>query len=247
MTSLLSAERRTADRWLPPWVAFQHEARYAFVAARAAGLRVLDIASGDGRCAECLLAGGAAAVEGFDVSGEAIEASRRRGLPEAARFTQASGTQLPVDDASFDLCVSLETIEHIDDDRAFVRELRRALKPGGMLILSTPNRTLTNPGRPITARPYNPFHLREYSRDELDELLAPHFSERTWLGQSWYSRRYLKRLETVAKLSPRLAVRAHQSRKLAGMFSERLELHEPQAWREAEVPEILLTVCRADG
>jgi SAM-dependent methyltransferase len=245
--NVLSAERHTAEQWLPPWVRFQHEARYAFVAERAAGLRVLDVACGDGRSAECLLAGGATSVAGFDTSPEAIKASRRRGLSAVATFTQASGTALPVEDASFDLCVSLETIEHVDDDRAFVRELQRAVRPGGTLILSTPNRRLTNPCLPISGRPYNPFHVREYCRGELDKLLSPHFSERQWFGQSWYKHHYLRKLEAIATLWPRAAVRAHQFRKLIGMRRETLERHKPVSWRDDEEPEILMVVCRADG
>ncbi|MBN1650247.1 MAG: class I SAM-dependent methyltransferase [Bacteroidales bacterium] len=65
-------------------------------------------------------------------------------------------------DNSFDFAVSFQVIEHIEDDDFFLREIYRVLKPGGKLILTTPNRKMS-----ITR---NPWHIREYLTNELESL-----------------------------------------------------------------------------
>lgn len=72
-------------------------------------------------------------------------------------------------DNSFDYAVTLQVIEHIHDDKTFVSEIHRVLKPGGMLLLTTPNRPMS-----LTR---NPWHIREYSANELKALVAGSFSK----------------------------------------------------------------------
>lgn len=70
---------------------------------------------------------------------------------------------------SFDSVITFQVIEHIQDDEAFVREIARVLKPGGQLILTTPNKKMS-----LTR---NPWHVREYTITELKDLLAKHFTK----------------------------------------------------------------------
>jgi glycosyltransferase involved in cell wall biosynthesis/SAM-dependent methyltransferase len=76
---------------------------------------------------------------------------------------------MPLEDGHADVVVCFETIEHLDDQAAFVGELVRILRPEGLLILSTPDR------RAFAGLEANPFHVRELDCRELTELLERHF------------------------------------------------------------------------
>ncbi len=71
-------------------------------------------------------------------------------------------------DNSFDCVVSFQVIEHIEDDHLFLKEISRVLKPGGVALVSTPNRLLS------LSR--NPWHVREYTAEELTSIAAKYFS-----------------------------------------------------------------------
>ncbi|MBX2901193.1 MAG: class I SAM-dependent methyltransferase [Cyclobacteriaceae bacterium] len=79
-------------------------------------------------------------------------------------------------DASFDSVVSFQVIEHIKDDQLFLKEISRVLKPGGLALLTTPNRPLS------LSR--NPWHIREYTAQELSALAKPYFAHVTMKGVS---------------------------------------------------------------
>jgi 2-polyprenyl-3-methyl-5-hydroxy-6-metoxy-1,4-benzoquinol methylase len=76
---------------------------------------------------------------------------------------------LPTD--AFDAVVSVEVIEHVPDDGAFMAQVARVLKPGGWCYFTTPNGDYVKNEPPN----YNPDHLRHYKRRELEELLERHF------------------------------------------------------------------------
>jgi len=75
---------------------------------------------------------------------------------------------LGFDDHAFDAAVSFETLEHIDDDRTFLAELRRVVRLGGPMLISSPNRAAASPN---SVPPPNPYHVREYLLPELIELV----------------------------------------------------------------------------
>ena len=86
-------------------------------------------------------------------------------LPNNVEFINATVPPLPFKDESFDYVVSFQVIEHIDDDKSFIKEVYRVLRKGGKFIVTTPNRSMS-----LTR---NPWHVREYTSEELYMLLAP--------------------------------------------------------------------------
>ncbi|MFO0799783.1 MAG: methyltransferase domain-containing protein [Gemmataceae bacterium] len=242
----LSVERIGAGGLVPPWVRHQHVERYRWAAALAAGKRALDAACGTGYGTAALAAAGAVEAVGVDVSPEAVEAANANAARNLS-YRTGDVRDLPFAAASFDLYVSFETVEHLDDPARFAPEARRVLAPGGTFVCSTPNRAVTNPGTGIGDRPYNPFHVREYTAAELAELLRAAFPDVTVYGQSLFPAGYIRGLGGVARWSRKLAVRSHQFVKLARMPVDRARHHRPRPYPATAEPEILVAVCRAGG
>jgi SAM-dependent methyltransferase len=94
---------------------------------------ILDVGCGTGANLELLSEYGQA--EGVDVSQEALDFCRQRGL-ESVRLGEAE--KLPYLDESFDLVTGLDVVEHLDDDVAGLKEMRRVLRPGGHALLFVP-------------------------------------------------------------------------------------------------------------
>jgi 2-polyprenyl-3-methyl-5-hydroxy-6-metoxy-1,4-benzoquinol methylase len=140
--------------------------------------RVLDVGVGEGYGSRLLAASGRWVV-GVDVDPDTVFHASRRTAPGGASFALSGGCELPFPAGSFDAIVSFQVIEHIKDDRGFVGELARVLRPGGIALLTTPNRALRlAPGQ----RPWNRFHQREYAQEDLRSLLSGAFSAVDVLG-----------------------------------------------------------------
>ncbi len=105
-----------------------------------AGKRALDMGCGAGLLAEPLARLGAE-VTGIDAAPENIAAAQRHALGVGLTIDYRSGEAPPDVGAPFDLITCLEVIEHVGDAPAFIAQLAGALAPGGLLVLSTPNRT----------------------------------------------------------------------------------------------------------
>ena len=179
----------TGERFLPGCtgeIAYEHWHRYAFARQFVLGKRVLDAACGEGYGA-ALLGEVAASVVGVDIDADAIaQASSRYALPGRVSFVEGSCTSLAFPDASFDLVVSFETIEHLTsaDQPRMLDEFARVLKRDGLLVVSSPNKRLYSDARNYV----NEFHLHELYRAGLFELLGKHFPAQRWHHQgvsSW--------------------------------------------------------------
>lgn len=96
-------------------------------------LQILDAGCGTGLMLQELAPFGT--VEGVDISGEALQFCRKRGLDNVR---QADVTQMPFPDEQFDVVTALDVLEHLDDDTAALREFRRVLKPGGRVFVFAP-------------------------------------------------------------------------------------------------------------
>ncbi len=162
-------------------IAYEHWHRYAFALRFAAGRRVLDAACGEGY-GTALLATVAAAATGVDIDAAAAAHARARyGDRARVRYEEGSVTALPFADASFDVVVSFETIEHLaaGDQPRMLAEFGRVLTPDGILVLSSPNKRTYSDER----NSRNPYHLHELYRDDLARLLDPVFPHRRWYHQ----------------------------------------------------------------
>jgi 2-polyprenyl-3-methyl-5-hydroxy-6-metoxy-1,4-benzoquinol methylase len=142
-----------------------------------AGERVLDVGCGDGHFAAELARAGAEVV-GIDVAAEPLRRARER-HPELVdlRRLPAAGAW-PLEDASFDAVWAGEVIEHVADTAAWLSELRRVLRSGGLLLLSTPDHgRLRMLGWALMPRAFATHfdprsdHLRFYTPRSLSELL----------------------------------------------------------------------------
>jgi SAM-dependent methyltransferase len=143
----------------------RHEAAYNFALPYVAGRSVLEVGCGEGY-GTALLASSARTMLGIDYDAATIvhAAARYR----QAHFARANLAALPVPSAGLDVVASLQVIEHVWDHPEFVRGCRRVLRPGGLLLVTTPNRLTFSPGLDA---PVNPFHTHEFTAGELTDLL----------------------------------------------------------------------------
>lgn len=174
-------------------LADEHQARYIFALAYVKEKKVLDIACGTGY-GSAKLAGVASSVIGVDISKESIAYAIEHYSGPKVSFLERSATDSDLFSAeTFDVIVSFETIEHLDvvQRRLFLLNLHKWLKPNGILILSTPNKTVTSP---FTRYPMNPHHVIEFSLTDLERELAPLFQASSVYGQRMVKRVFTKKL-----------------------------------------------------
>ncbi len=171
-----------------PYQESLHLNRYEYACGFVGGRKVLDIACGTGYGCAMLAKSGAAFVTGLDLDAGAIQFARQTYSADNIRFDTGNAQHLAdIEDASFDVVTSFETIEHLPDVEAYLAELCRVLKPGGLFLVSTPDRRLESTLYPLRGRPNNPFHLREYTRRQFVEVVSTRFEPEELLGQSFVS------------------------------------------------------------
>jgi SAM-dependent methyltransferase len=155
----------------------RHEVVYRRLADRCVGRDVLEAGSGEGYGAD-LIADTARHVIGLDYDESAVAHVRAR-YPRVD-MRHGNLAQLPLCDGAVDVVVNFQVIEHLWDQGQFIAECFRVLRPGGLLLISTPNRITFSPGRDT---PVNPFHTRELNALELTELLeSAGFTVESMLG-----------------------------------------------------------------
>ena len=161
-----------------------HAASYRFAESYCSGKRVIDLGCGSGYGA-ARIAKVAERIEGIDISGEAIEfAKSRYRATNLAFHCVEPDARLPFADETFDVALSFQVIEHVDDDARYLTEARRILAPGGMLLIITPDRQ----HRLFSwQRPWNRWHVREHSKHSLSATVARVFTVELALrmGADW--------------------------------------------------------------
>lgn len=144
----------------------RHEVVYRRLADRCADRDVLEAGCGEGYGAD-LIADVARTVIGLDY--DELTVAHVRACYPRVEVRQGNLAALPLPNESVDVVVNFQVIEHLWDQPGFIVECFRVLRPGGQLLISTPNRITFSPGRDT---PVNPFHTRELNAAELAELLA---------------------------------------------------------------------------
>jgi ubiquinone/menaquinone biosynthesis C-methylase UbiE len=171
----------TGERVVPTesgQTAVEHLHRYAIAADLANGKTVLDIASGEGYGAN-LLASTAGRVIGIDIAPEAVRHAHSKYCRHNLTFIVGECGNIPIDTSTVDLVVSFETLEHHAQHEAMIAEFARVLRPGGAVIISSPNK------REYSDIPKykNPFHVAELYLDQFESLLKSHFRNVYVFGQ----------------------------------------------------------------
>lgn len=145
-----------------------HFARYAIAASLVQGKKVLDIACGEGYGSHLLKRAGADRVVGVDVSDEAVNRAKKYFSAPGIEFMAADAASIerefPAD--YFDVVVSCETIEHIQDPARYLQSLKNVAKKDAVFIISCPNDHWYFP----EDHQRNPYHVRKYNFDEFKEL-----------------------------------------------------------------------------
>ena len=173
--------RFTGERFIPTEqgkIRLEHYHRYTLAQSVVAGKDVLDVASGEGY-GSSFMADVARSVIGVDISDEAVQHASSNYKKNNLSFRQGSATALDFSDASFDVVVSFETIEHLAEQAKMLSEISRVLRPNGLLVISSPNRPIYSEesGEP------NEFHVKELDFNEFDGLLKKQFQTIQYFGQ----------------------------------------------------------------
>lgn len=163
----------TGERYLPNLegeIYLEHFHRYNAIIQLVENKVVLDIACGEGYGTD-LLSTKAKHIYGVDISSESVEHAKKKYLKNNMEFRQGSTSEIPMENNSVDCVISFETIEHHDEHEQMMKEIKRVLKPDGLLIISSPdkenyNKTLPEP---------NKFHVKELEFFEFKQLIQGHF------------------------------------------------------------------------
>jgi len=150
----------------------RHLVVYEWIARQVAGLRVADLACGEGYGSNVLASGGAASVVGVDAHPEAHEHARLRYVSDGLRFVR---TLVELYDEPCDAVVFLQTIEHVRNPGEILDRFRTLVGPGGIAFVSTPNVLTLAPAG--AERSGNPWHVHEYRPEEFAALCRTHFAD----------------------------------------------------------------------
>jgi 2-polyprenyl-3-methyl-5-hydroxy-6-metoxy-1,4-benzoquinol methylase len=145
----------------------EHRGRYWWAAQAVAGRDVLDAGCGVGYGLEVLATAGAASVTGVDIDEGAVERARERRV--AGEILTGDLRKLPFEDESFDVVVCFETIHHVADGERALGELHRVLRPGGLLLISSPSPDVYQRGNEHHVHEYRPGGARRGDRGALRE------------------------------------------------------------------------------
>jgi len=156
---------------------YGHLIAYVFASQYTMDRLVLDAGCGTGYGTNHLSKTARQAI-GIDVSREAITYCRKNYARDNTDFVQMDATNMGFWNNVFDAICSFQVVEHIRDYDRYLSQMKRILKPCGILVISTPNKKTFNPyGKPTS------FHFKEFYREEFEALLREFFKEVEIYGQ----------------------------------------------------------------
>lgn len=188
----------------------RHKFAYQFAQNYAADKTVIDIGCGSGYGSQ-ILAEKAESVLGIDYHAAAIDYCRQNFHSPNLRFEQKDISTIDAEN-EFDAAICFQAIEHFDDPDHFLFQLEKLIRPGGTILISTPNvkRAFNGPLK-------NPFHINEMNYQQFNSLLQKHFSSFELLGVGYAAKnkmrdflgklpfyqwgKYLKRKSKIKKLA----------------------------------------------
>jgi ubiquinone/menaquinone biosynthesis C-methylase UbiE len=160
--------------------AIDHLHRYAIASKFVKDKIVLDIASGEGYGSN-LISKDAAFVYGVDIDKTTVANAQLKYKKENLKFLVGNTSSISLENNSVDIVISFETIEHHNEHDEMMFEIKRVLKPSGMLIISTPDKLTYSDKRNYN----NEFHVKELYKQEFKNLIASHFENYQLLNQSY--------------------------------------------------------------
>ena len=187
----------------------EHLHRYSLALEYSRRRDVLDVACGEGY-GSSFLAKVARTVIGVDCDAATVAHAEAKYRSNKLRFKVGRAEKLPLSANSVDLVVSFETLEHLKNHNAMLREIKRVLRPGGRLLISSPNR---KPYRKTSGN-LNPFHLHELSQQEFHALLSQYFNHVIMGYQRSVSGSWIAPLDSDPVSSAEYAGNFQQVRKL---------------------------------
>ncbi len=165
---------------------YEHMIRYLFAVQFAKGKTVLDVGCGEGYGSKLLFTHGKAKkVIGIDIDPASVKHAKRRYGKTGVSYTVDSAETLStIKDNSIDLVVCFELIEHIENQESCFKNIKRVLKKGGIMVVSTPNKYVYPEG--------NPFHVKELYPKEFQALVSSYFKHSQTLYQSFHMAQVLQ-------------------------------------------------------
>lgn len=163
----------TGERFVPNLegtIRLEHLHRYYLACELAKDKHVLDVACGEGY-GSAILTRVARRVIGVDIAKDAVAHATANYATDITSFLEGSATSIPVEDDSVDVVVSFETIEHLAEHEEMLSEIRRVLRPDGVLLISSPNKAIYSDETGYQ----NPFHVKELYTDQFVELVGKTF------------------------------------------------------------------------
>lgn len=158
----------------------KHLHRYAMVTEFIRNKITLDIACGEGYGSN-IMSQFSSFVYGVDIDSGTIEHAQTKYQSENLKFVEGSTSKIPLDDDSVDVVVSFETLEHHDQHEVMFEEIKRVLRPNGVLFISTPDKHYYSDIRKYN----NPFHVKELYKADFIKLVNNYFANSQILSQSY--------------------------------------------------------------